>query len=76
MIDYATLVMCSKLAPTWGFVNRRETEEGLLRAHASQHNVDHQTEWNLGMGGVWEEVRCGAKITLFALMRRTGANRN
>lgn len=75
MIDYATLVMCSKLEPTWGHVPFTIVEQELAAVHSLQHNIPHDIQWNLGFGHVWE-ANCGARITAMTLMRRLGANRN
>jgi len=75
MIDYPTLIMCSKLEPTWGFVPFPMVERELEEVHYKQHSIGHDIQWNLGFGSVWE-ANCGARITAVSLMRRLGANRN
>jgi len=72
MIDYATLVMCSRLEPTWGHVPFTIVEQELEAVHSKQHNIPHDIYWNLGFGHVWE-ANCGAKVTAAGLMRRLGA---
>ena len=77
MIDYPTLMMCSRLLPLWGYIDHKVLGEALSNIHATHHpnQPSEEVRWTVTTAGMFISD-CGVSVGVSRVMRELGAARN